>query len=343
MMGTDMFKQLRSLAMTALALAALLRPAQAVDWPYEVAIVDSAKEMVALFKSHDFWGEESRGTQLVVPPIVLSVMSERWRKEANNLPVDIKKEIFYRAIVPLVLHSNDLILRDRGELEKLAAQRKAGKALSPKARAWLAQLGDEYRVTDAESAKGMDALLLRVDIVPASMALGQAAYESGYGSSRFAFEGNAFFGQWTFGGKGMQPKEKRAGKGDYGLAAFEWPFDSVRAYMRNLNTHPAYADFRQRRAQLRRDGKPLSGLVLAETMLSYSERGETYVKTLKGMIRQNGLDIADSARLQEDTSVVFLVGVADARAAEAQAARLKQLRKSGELNEIIRGMRLDGS
>jgi len=337
-----MFRQLHGLAVTALALAALLRPAQALDGPYEVTIVDSTKEMVALFRSHDFWGEENRGTQLVVPPIVLSVMSERWRTEANNLPVNIKKEIFYRAIVPLVLHANDLILRDRGELEKLAAQRKAGKAISAKARAWLVQLGDKYQVKDAASAKGMDTLLLRVDIVPASMALGQAAYESGYGTSRFAFEGNSFFGQWTFGGKGMQPKEKRAGKGDYGLAAFEWPFDSVRAYMRNLNTHRAYVDFRQRRAHLRRDGKPLSGLVLAETMLSYSERGEKYVKTLKGMIRHNGLDIADSARLQKDASVIFLVGVADARAAKAQATRLQELRRSGELHEIIRGMRLDG-
>jgi hypothetical protein len=78
---------------------------------------------------------------------------------------------------------------------------------------------------------------------PLLLALGQGAYESGYGTSRFALEGNSFFGQWTYGGKGMQPKEKRAAKGNYGVAAYTWPLDSVRSYMMNLNTHRAYSEF----------------------------------------------------------------------------------------------------
>jgi len=326
----------------ALAFTFGARPAQAVDWEYEVAIVDSMEAAVDLFKSRDFWGESNRGEQLQVPPIVLSVMSERWRKEANKLPVDVKKEMFYRAMVPLVLHSNDLILRDRADLERLTAKHRSGKAFSAKAQAWLTQLGSKYGVDDPASDRGLDELLLRVDIVPASMALGQAAYESGYGTSRFAFEGNAFFGQWTFGGKGMRPKEHRAEKGDYGLAAFEWPFDSVRAYMRNLNTHRAYADFRKQRADLRRRGEPLSGTVLAGGMLSYSERGEKYVKTLRSMIRVNGLEVADRAQLKEEPPV-FMVGVADAEEAAQARKRLEELRASGELDDIIRGMRLDES
>lgn len=315
---------------------------KAIDWEYSVAIVDSTEAAVAFFESHDFWGPEDHDKDLLVPPIVLSVTSDRWRKEANKLPVALKKELFYRAMVPLVLHSNDLILRDRADLEKLAAKRDAGKDLSEDDIIWLGQVATKYRLDTVASVALIDELLLRVDIVPASMALGQAAYESGYGTSRFALEGNAFFGQWTYGGKGMKPKEQRKELGNYGLAAFEWPLDSVRAYMRNLNTHRAYSGFRTRRAELRDQGTPLTGQELAKTMLSYSERGEKYVKGLQAIMRVNKLDIADKARLKKE-EVVFVVGVTDAEAAAKMRERLDEMRESGELEEVIRGMRLDES
>lgn len=103
--------------------------------------------------------------------------------------------------------------------------------------------------------------------------MGQAAYESGYGTSRFAVKGNALFGQWTFGGEGMISDQQRKQLGDHRIASYEWPFDSVRAYYINLSSHPAYEDFRRLRAELKAEGKPLSSFTLAEGLKSYSERG----------------------------------------------------------------------
>ncbi|MGI2103199.1 glucosaminidase domain-containing protein [Shewanella oncorhynchi] len=91
-------------------------------------------------------------------------------------------------------------------------------------------------------------LLERVDILPPSLVLAQAAKESGWGTSRFAREGNALFGQWDFKGNGMEPRQKRQGLGNYGLARFDTPFASVEGYLLNLNTHNAYQKMRDFRA-----------------------------------------------------------------------------------------------
>jgi Bax protein len=111
-------------------------------------------------------------------------------------------------------------------------------------------------------------LLYRLDEIPAGLAIGQAAYESGWGTSRFTIEGHALFGQWTYGGEGMAPKQQRKELGDHNIATFTWPFDSMRGYYLNLSSHPAYADFRKIRAGLRRKGKPLNSLVLADGRFS---------------------------------------------------------------------------
>jgi len=114
----------------------------------------------------------------------------------------------------------------------------------------------------------IDELLYRLDEIPAGLAIGQAAYESGWGTSRFTIEGHALFGQWTYGGEGMAPMQQRKELGDHNIATFTWPFDSMRGYYLNLSSHPAYADFRKIRAGLRRKGKPLNSLVLADGRFS---------------------------------------------------------------------------
>jgi len=193
----------------------------------------------------------------------------------------------------------------------------------------------------AEMQSMLDALMYRVDIVPAGLALGQAAYESGYGTSRFAVEGNSLFGQWTYKNEGIKPREQRkSSKGDHRIKAFEWPFDSVRGYFINLCSHPAYEDFRRLRADLRAAGKPLDSMVLADGLLRYSERGKEYVDSLKGIMRVNHLDIADNAVFR-DEPLRFLVSEASWEDVETMKVRIKDAEESGELAEIIERMRLE--
>ena len=156
----------------------------------------------------------------------------------------------------------------------------------------------------------MDELWQKVDIVPPSLALGQAAEESGWGTSRFAAAGNAIYGQWTWGSNAMVPEQQRKELGNYGIAAFESIQESVSSYMLNLNTHNAYSDLRQKRAQLRKNGQKITGSVLAEQLTRYSERGEEYVKGLKSLMEYNRLGPADEAFLS-DGPPIYLIPVAE--------------------------------
>lgn len=239
-----------------------------------------------------------------VPRLYISEIPERWSKHTvKEIDVLTKKRLFFRTLGPLVLRSNELILKDRAQLTGFSAG-----TMTDGQRSWLSELAKNYRV-DENAYDGPEAVLeelqLRVDIVPVSLALSQAAEESGWGTSRFAFSGNALFGQWTW-GKGISPEQQRSGKGDYKIAAFETPLDSVRAHAQNLNTHNAYADFRRRRAELRRAGGRISGRSLAETLSRYSERGEGYVESLHAIMRVNKLDEADDAFLSDMTPVILV-------------------------------------
>ena len=197
----------------------------------------------------------------------------------------------------------------------------AGKAITPedlelfRSGAVLLRAADEETAAelgpeDENFAAVLDEMLYKLDVIPPGLALGQAAYESGYGTSRFAVEGNALFGQWTYGGKGLVPEQQRKSLGDHRIAAFDWPFDSVRGYFINLMSHPAYEDFRRLRAEARAAGRPLDSMELADGLIRYSERGQEYVDTLKGMIRVNNLDIADDAVFR-DEPMRFAVGAED--------------------------------
>lgn len=155
-----------------------------------------------------------------------------------------------------------------------------------------------------------DQALYKFDVIPAGLVLGQAACESGYGTSRFAVKGNALFGQWTFGGESLVPEQQRKQLGNHRVASFEWPFDSIRGYFINLSSHPAYEDFRRLRAKLKTTGKPMSFIALAEGLKSYSERGQAYVDSLKSIIRVNHLNIADNAVFR-DEPMRFVLGAAD--------------------------------
>ena len=186
----------------------------------------------------------------------------------------------------------------------------------------------------------IDQILYRLDEVPAGLALGQAAYESGYGTSRFAIQANALFGQWTFDGSGLAPEEQRKALGNYGIAVFNWPFDSVRSYILNLSRHPAYEEFRRLRAAARADSRPLDSMELAAGLVNYSERGQEYVDTLRSIMRVNNLLLADNSRLR-DEPVTFVIGAGSQEEAESLRSQVEELRRSGEIRQVIERMQLD--
>ena len=137
---------------------------------------------------------------------------------------------------------------------------------------------------------------LRMDIVPTSIAIAQAAKESGWGTSRFALEGNAMYGQWTWGQDGIEPSQKDTSK-DHKILKFPMLQSSVKAYMKNLNTHRGYKEFRNKRSVLRNENKNISGLALVDYLYNYAQTGSEYVKILKKIIRQNDLTDFDNSVL----------------------------------------------
>lgn len=204
--------------------------------------------------------------------------------------IEARKRAFVGIVLPLALRANEAILADRAFVEQASACNEAGKALSPAAQARLDRLADDYGAGD-----DLAILRKRLDTVPPSLLLAQAAIESGWGTSRFAVEGNALFGQrTTVAERGMRPQGIDEDAAIH-VAAFPHLLASVRSYVHNLNTQPAYRAFRRQRAALREEGRQPGGLDLAATLTAYSERGTAYVRDLKAIIRGNRLDTLDGA------------------------------------------------
>lgn len=256
-----------------------------------------ARAILDLFHSRDYRIDQVRSGVLPVPRLVLTDLPTGIKALENS---DDRKAVFVKTLLPLVLMANERIERDRDRLRRLHVVRANGQSLSPQDRLWLADLATRYGVK-AEGEVNTKALLQRVDIVPASLALAQAAEESGWGTSRFAQKGNALFGQltWNAEHEGIVPRNRRQGE-THRFRSFDDPKASVDSYIHNLNTHRAYAQFRQMRAGLRVQEKPIDGLQLATALVSYSERGEDYIRTIRQLIRVNGLGDFDKAVLRDD-------------------------------------------
>jgi Bax protein len=341
-----------SIRAAVLLTAAVVALRAAAAGAQDVIVLGGPEEALRWLQSENWWGEAKHGEQLSAPYALITMISPRWPKTAKSIPVADKKEAFYRFLLPLVLHANVMVQERRDRLTQGDNALAAGKPLSTEELEALRRAAVLLRITDEAGAAALDnaspqrlreviaQALYRLDVIPPGLALGQAAYESGYGTSRFATTGNALFGQWTFGGEGLVPEQQRKELGDHRVASFEWPFDSVRGYYLNLSSHPAYEDFRKLRAQLRAEGKPLTSLALADGLKSYSERGQEYVDTLKGIIRANKLDLADDAKLR-DEPMRFLVSVESPEAAAEMRTQIADMRASGELAKITARMRLD--
>jgi Bax protein len=203
--------------------------------------------------------------------------------------VEERKQTFFDYFRPLILEQNQELRSDRAELQEFASRADDLSWLESYA---LADMAARYELdtTDLSNQEIVNELLLRVDTIPASLVLAQAAKESGWGTARFALEGNNYFGQrcWER-GCGIVPTDRDSGK-RYEVASYDSSMDSLQSYMQNLNTHDEYEEFRTYRAQLRATGQPLSGLKLAEHLGMYSERRQSYIKELQSLIRFNKLE-----------------------------------------------------
>ena len=248
------------------------------------AVLLSAATIQELFKSTNYNLMDVRKNKLV-KPISLDLLPKEIVKIENTKK---RKELFIQIILPLVIDENNSIKLDRMKLFSILNKSKNTKT----EQIWLNMKFKQYGVVN----KDLSILKIRMDEIPVSMAIAQAAKETGWGTSRFAQEGNALFGQWTWSGRGIKPADAESDS-THKVMRFKVLQASVKAYQRNLNTHSSYKDFRSVRAELRDEGKKLDSMILSEYLDKYAQTGKEYVKILQQIIRQNDLTDFDDAKL----------------------------------------------
>ena len=244
----------------------------------------TTSEINALFKKVNYNLQDVRDTKLV-KPVDINLLPNEIKKIENTKK---KKTMFIKIVLPLILKENNKIRIDRKRLFTII-NKSSNTDIEKK---WLQKKYKQYgtRYNDLSTLK------IRIDEIPVSLAIAQAAKETGWGTSRFALEGNALFGQWTWSGEGLKPKDAEKGKG-HKVMKFQILKLSVRAYLRNLNTHASYKDLRKARAELRDLKKPLDSLILSSHLHKYAETGNQYIDVLQKIIKQNNLKDFDEARL----------------------------------------------
>jgi Bax protein len=205
-----------------------------------------------------------------------------------NMRATIKKQnYFFDYLYPHIEKANKHILKEREFILSIKENKNLDK--NSKEHQRLTKIAKKYKVKDPYD---FDKLLKKINIVPASMALAQAAIESGWGMSRFVKLGNNLFGHWTYGKKGILPL-RRDPNAKHLIRIFNSFEDSISAYMLNLNTHKAYYSFRSKRSQLERENKKITGVILSQTMINYSQIRERYLRILKNVIKKNKLQKYD--------------------------------------------------
>ena len=244
----------------------------------------SATTIEELFKSTNYDLQDVRKNKLVKPISLTSLPNEIKKIESTQK----RKNLFIQIILPLIIKENNNIKVDRKKLFSILNKSKNTKV----EKAWLNSKFKQYGVVN----KDLPTLKIRMDEVPVSMAIAQAAKETGWGTSRFAREGNALFGQWTWSGEGIKPSGAD-NESTHKVMKFKILQASVRAYQRNLNTHSSYKEFRSARAELRDEGKKLDSLGLSEYLDKYAKTGKEYVRVLQQIIKQNNLIDFDEAKL----------------------------------------------
>ena len=241
-----------------------------------------------------FAGSAYLGNQQASEAAVKDTVAARAVKPDFAAIADVKekKQAFFSFMLPLIEQENAVILAEREKIIALSSVT----MLSEQDQQWLKETAQKYRIADvtALDAPFFTELLTRVDVLPPSLVLAQSANESAWGTSRFAREGNNFFGQWCFTrGCGMVPRA-RGESAVHEVEAFPDAAVSVRSYLRNLNSHGMYQQLRDLRAGQRQKQEPVTGVLLAGGLKGYSSRGDEYIKELVAMINFNRLEQYDS-------------------------------------------------
>jgi Bax protein len=244
----------------------------------------NASTIKQLFEDTDYKLDDVRQKKLV-KPVALTLLPAEIKMIENTKK---RKEFFIQIVLPLILKENNNIRLDRKTLFNIINKSNNTKI----EKKWLKNKFKQYGIP----SKDLSILKIRMDEIPVSLAIAQAAKETGWGTSRFAQEGNALFGQWTWSGEGLKPKEADGNKG-HKVMKFNVLQASVRAYQRNLNTHSSYENFRLARAQLRDSKRPLDSILLSQFLKNYAETGNQYVEVLQKIIKQNNLKDFDDAKL----------------------------------------------
>ena len=245
----------------------------------------SASTIEELFKDNGYNLEKVKKTKLVNAGNQLT----RLPKELKNIESPKKrKKLFIQIVLPLIIEENLKIRFDRKKLFQILNKNNT----TERDKAWLNLKFKQYGIKNKDLSK----LKIRLDEIPVSLAIAQAAKETGWGSSRFAQEGNALFGQWTWSGEGIKPLDLEKDK-KHKVAKFKILKASVRAYQRNLNTHSSYKEFRIERAIQRDNEEKLNSLKLVNYLEKYAETGKEYTEVLKKIITQNNLTDFDDVEI----------------------------------------------
>ncbi len=241
-------------------------------------------EIDSLFREVNYNLKDVRDTKLV-KPVDIGLLPNEIKNIENTKK---RKNMFIKIVLPLIVKENNKIRVDRKRLFTIL-NKNSNTDIEKK---WLEKKYKQYGVRKND----LSSLKIRMDEVPVSLAIAQAAKETGWGTSRFALKGNALFGQWTWSGEGLKPKNAEEGK-EHKVMRFNSLQLSVRAYLRNLNTHSSYKNLRKARTELRNQNKPLDSLILSEYLDKYAETGSKYIEVLQQIIEQNNLKDFDDARL----------------------------------------------
>ena len=244
----------------------------------------SATTIKQLFEDTGYNLNDVRKNKLV-KPVALTWLPQEIKMIENTKK---RKDFFIQIVLPLIIKENNNIKMDRKILFNII--NKSNNSSSEKQ--WLEKKYKQYGARSGD----LSTLKIRMDEIPVSLAIAQAAKETGWGTSRFAQEGNALFGQWTWSGEGLKPKDAEKGKG-HKVMKFNVLQASVRAYQRNLNTHSTYKNFRKARAEFRDLNKELDSIELSKYLNKYAETGSQYVEVLQKIIQQNKLQDFDDAKL----------------------------------------------
>ncbi|WP_404363792.1 glucosaminidase domain-containing protein [Marinobacter sp.] len=223
-----------------------------------------------------------------------------------------RKNAFFSFLYPRIVLANARIMIQRQHLMNLSRK----DLLDETEMNWLVQQAERLRVpAEPGSDEMFDMLARRLDVIPPSLILAQAANESAWGTSRFARKGNNLFGQWCFTeGCGLVPRGRVEGA-SHEVASYSSAYQSARSYIQNLNRHQAYQTLRNTREQLRQEGQPLSGHALAQGLIGYSERGLEYIREIRSMIQQNNLTYYDEKyreQVQDGSDSSSLINLATA-------------------------------